>query len=241
MGTGSRLARFDGVLRQYGFRDGLRSINIRALLEDQRGRLWVGTAGGGLSRLDEGRFTTLTVRDGLPADTVVTLAEDRAGQIWIGTSKGLAIWREGSLSAPKDDPRLLRGPITQILQARDGTMWVAGFRTGLFFCREGKWAEVEGEPQRGGLRVCQALFEDRKGRIWAGTDGASLFRRDAPTSGNREPAWRRFRVPSAEAFTYVESIHEDASGNIWPSLSAGDRFSFANGEGTRRLYAGGPW
>ena len=74
-------------------------------------------------------------------------------------------------------------------------------------------------------------FRGSQGCIWAGTDGASLFRRDSPTPDNPDPAWRKFPVPAAKAFTYVESIQEDASGNIWPSLSAGDPVFFANGEG----------
>jgi ligand-binding sensor domain-containing protein/signal transduction histidine kinase len=231
VGTRSGLARFDGVrFRHYGFRDGLRSMSIRALLEDQGGRLWVGTIGGGVSRLEEGQFTTLTVADGLPSDTVGALAEDRSGQIWVGTSKGLVTWRDGSVSAPKATP-FLGAPITQILRARNGTMWLAVFRKGVFHYRDGKWSEIEGEPQRAGLRVCQTLFEDRKGRIWAGTDGASLFRGEPAASGSGDLVWRRFPVPAAEAFTYVESILEDASGNVWPSLSAGDPVFFANGEG----------
>jgi ligand-binding sensor domain-containing protein/signal transduction histidine kinase len=232
VGTRSGLARFDGVrFHSYGFRDGLRSITIRALLEDQRGQLWIGTAGGGLSRLENGRFTTLTVRDGLPSDTVVTLAEDRAGQIWIGTGRGLAIWRDGRLSPPDDNSRLGQLPITRLLCDRDGTMWVAAFRAGIFRFQDGKWLELEGEAERQGLRVCQALYEDRKGRIWAGTDGPSLFRRDPRSATNPTPGWQLFRVPAAEAFTYVESIQEDAAGNIWPSLSAGAPVYFACGEG----------
>ena len=43
------------------------SINIRALLEDRAAADYGSAGGGGLSRLEDGRFTTLTVSDGLPS------------------------------------------------------------------------------------------------------------------------------------------------------------------------------
>jgi ligand-binding sensor domain-containing protein len=59
VGTSGGQVRFDGVrFRNFGLQDGLRSVQIFRLAEDRDGILWVGTAGGGLSRWENGRFST---------------------------------------------------------------------------------------------------------------------------------------------------------------------------------------
>jgi PAS domain S-box-containing protein len=61
------------------------------LLEDSKGRIWMGGfEGGGLSYYADGKITNFTIKDGLPNDKVQSLVEDDAGRIWIGTQHGLA-------------------------------------------------------------------------------------------------------------------------------------------------------
>ena len=69
----------------------LASSDVRAILEDSPGVLWVGTAEG-LDRLDlnANRVTHFTVRDGLPSSMISGLAKDRAGRLWISTDRGVA-------------------------------------------------------------------------------------------------------------------------------------------------------
>lgn len=69
--------------------------NVFALLEDRSGRLWLGTAGGGLNRFDRAteRFTRFKHEpdnpNSLSADVVSALYEDRSGMLWVGTWNGL--------------------------------------------------------------------------------------------------------------------------------------------------------
>lgn len=71
--------------------NGLRSNCISSLYEDSRGRLWVSTDRGGLSRYDKraDRFTTYGTGEGLPDNVVYNVLEDAAGFLWFGTNKGL--------------------------------------------------------------------------------------------------------------------------------------------------------
>ena len=70
---------------------------IATLLTDRRGRLWVGTLGGGISVLDgrehDGRphFMRLGMRQGLASENVDKLLEGAGGQIWASTDDGLAV------------------------------------------------------------------------------------------------------------------------------------------------------
>ncbi len=68
---------------------------IRSILPDPRepGRtLWIGTAGGGLDRLDleSETFSHFTRREGLPNDVVYGILSDDAGALWLSTNKGLS-------------------------------------------------------------------------------------------------------------------------------------------------------
>ena len=104
-GPGSRL-RFDHVDLQPSARDDLDTntradLRVRALLEDHRGRLWVGTSNAGLFALDPAdgervpgardhlrRLARTDDPVGLADDSILTLVEDKQGAIWIGTDVG---------------------------------------------------------------------------------------------------------------------------------------------------------
>jgi signal transduction histidine kinase/ligand-binding sensor domain-containing protein len=70
---------------------------VSALLTDRRGRLWVGTYGGGLAVLEgrghDGRaqFHRLGVAQGLAHENINRLLQDSRGQIWASTDRGLAV------------------------------------------------------------------------------------------------------------------------------------------------------
>ncbi|WBO23790.1 ligand-binding sensor domain-containing protein [Sphingomonas abietis] len=69
---------------------------VSALLVDRRGRLWVGTFGGGLALMTgrdaagRPRFRRFGVANGLPHENVDSLEMDGTGTIWAGTDDGLA-------------------------------------------------------------------------------------------------------------------------------------------------------
>jgi ligand-binding sensor domain-containing protein/signal transduction histidine kinase len=78
-----------GTSRVFRQRDGMGSHQVLALHFDAQGTLWIGTAGGGLSRLQNGRFATLTSRQGLPGDTVSQIVADDNGTLWLGCNRGI--------------------------------------------------------------------------------------------------------------------------------------------------------
>jgi diguanylate cyclase (GGDEF)-like protein len=75
----------------------LRAGYISTLLTDRRGRLWVGSLGGGISVLDsrdrngKPHFIRLGASQGLASESVDKLLEDARGQIWASTDDGLAV------------------------------------------------------------------------------------------------------------------------------------------------------
>ncbi len=53
-------------------------------------RLWLGTRGGGLALLRNGRLTRFTMRDGLISDSIYQILDDRRGRLWMSGPSGVA-------------------------------------------------------------------------------------------------------------------------------------------------------
>jgi ligand-binding sensor domain-containing protein len=79
----------DGQIRaSYAVTDGLGEGRVNDLKTDRDGMLWAATEGG-LSRLNHGRFATLTSRNGLPCDAIRWVMEDDAHSLWLGAACAL--------------------------------------------------------------------------------------------------------------------------------------------------------
>ena len=87
---------------------------VRAVLEDERGNLWVGAGSGLYAREPEGRVTRVTVADGLPANEILDFALDPQGRLLAATREGLVLLdREAIL-------RRHRGVVRRVLPRADG-------------------------------------------------------------------------------------------------------------------------
>ena len=95
-----------GVWRLVGHRiaerwtpqEGLSSRFARAVYEDQAtATLWVGTYGGGLNRIRNGRVQRYDSRNGLFDDTVSCILSDGHGRLWLGGNRGITL-----LPAPRE-------------------------------------------------------------------------------------------------------------------------------------------
>jgi len=72
---------------QFSTQEGLAQSQVRAIAQDQKGYLWLGTLNG-LSRYDGYSFKNFSVEDGLPSRTINVLFQGTA-HFWIGTSGSL--------------------------------------------------------------------------------------------------------------------------------------------------------
>lgn len=79
--------------RSYDTRDGLSSNDVRDVLKDEAGFLWIAT-GNGLNRFDGNAFDQFfndpADPNSLPGNEINTLYSDRRKQLWVGTSDGIS-------------------------------------------------------------------------------------------------------------------------------------------------------
>lgn len=126
---GDGLFQFEGgKVKNYRTQEGLASNQIRAILSDRRGGLWIATFGG-LSHYADGKFTTYTVKDGLPNNRVVALHEDEEGALWFATRGGLSRYKDGVFFTYTTDSGLFAAFVYAILDDHRGNFW--------FSCAEG--------------------------------------------------------------------------------------------------------
>ena len=208
---------------------------VLSLFEDRNGILWVGTAWGGISawKRTNDSWARIPVARALSAQMmkvrVQAIAEDSRGDLWFGTSAGLFSYsrRTGAFSAyfqpAAGTPTPPYGSVTALLGGRPGYLWV-GSREGGFF----EW-DIRGEKPRffpdimaGRLSTVHinVLFVDRRGQLWAGTEGNGIIRFDTRTLRWSEYP-HRSGDPRSVAANAVYAIAEDAIGRIWVGADSG--------------------
>jgi len=102
-GTDGGLSRFDhGKFTSVNLDDGENGGNatggVMYIYEDPEHVLWIGTYGGGLKRLKDGKITTYSTRNGLFDDSVWAVLEDDLGNFWMSSNFGIFRVRKSELT-----------------------------------------------------------------------------------------------------------------------------------------------
>jgi signal transduction histidine kinase/CheY-like chemotaxis protein/ligand-binding sensor domain-containing protein len=154
---------------------------LRELHEGPDGSVWYGTTthGGGVLRPGAATVTRFGPGDGYPEQAVYALLQHRPDGVLAGGREVLAEREHGRWVVRQTEIDAVRS----LMRAGDGTIWMASGsgvhrRAGDVWISNG---EADGLPADAAFKV----FEDSRGRIWAGTArGLSLYHpeadRDAP-------------------------------------------------------------
>ena len=153
--------------------------------------------------------------EGLEDPHVAALQSSQSG-LWIG-GRGCLRLVGGQLEV-LGGAGLPSDRVTEILEARDGTVWVGTVR-GLGRRRPG--AKSFEPTNLVGTASVQALLEDKKGSLWVGTEGGHVLRvigeRAEPLTGTTSPS-------------DVHSLVEDNEGDIWAGAETGGLFRLRWGQ-----------
>jgi signal transduction histidine kinase/ligand-binding sensor domain-containing protein len=190
----------------------LAGLVVRNVFRDRAGRLWIGTDGQGVARIDGLMSSLFTMKDGLVNDFVRAFCEDREGGVWIGTDGGLSYWRNGTFSRFTPATGLIYGSIRALLLDHDDSVWVATER-GLTRLRSGAFVHDPLLDRLRGTKVW-ALYQDAERGLWIGTQGAGLF---LLKSGRLA----QFTVADGLPSNKIHFVGEDRMGNLWLSGPSG--------------------
>ncbi len=150
--------------------NGLALDAILCSVQDAKGNLWFGTAGGGVSRYDGKYFVNYTSSQGLANNTVQCIAEDKSGNIWFGTGGGgVSKYNGKDFVNYTTDNGLANNTINCITEDAKGILWFA--TAGGVSKYDGKaftnYTTVQGLPDNSAW----SITEDHSGNIWIGTVG----------------------------------------------------------------------
>ncbi|MBT3342114.1 MAG: response regulator [Gemmatimonadetes bacterium] len=149
---------------------------VKAISQDQDGRIWLGTDGRGVVLFEEPVIDSLTVADGLADDRVTAIHRDSRGHMWIGTRDGLSRHDGQRLTTYSTRDGLPHNHIEDITTGPDGRLWIATFGGGLAIFHGEMWSSLDTRDGLGDDRA-QALALDGTGDLWVGTvNGLARYR-----------------------------------------------------------------
>ncbi|MBL8114403.1 MAG: hypothetical protein JNK60_16100 [Acidobacteria bacterium] len=186
---------------------------VRAVVEDRKGVLWIGTNGGGLVELEGGRMRVHKESDGLASSVVNALITTRDGMLWVGChGSGLSRWDGRAFKSWGTKDGLPHVYVRTLLEEDAGTLLV-GTDLGL--------ARFDGERftrlfvEEFGEDDVFALVMDSAGVLWIGAENGLRVVRDG----------RIFRLTAKDGLPFEK---------VFSILHSGDDVWFAGNRGVFR-------
>lgn len=184
-----------------------RSI-VTCLIEDHSGRMWYGTAAGGVFFSDsDGKWQRLKAQSPFSQGYISCLFEDAQGNIWVGTvGDGLYRVTQQPLTMLTLPPPLENAEIATMCVAHDGSIWIGSSGFGVVHWYNTNKFTAFGEAQGlSDLHIC-TIFEDSQTNVWTGaSEGLFLLEGE-----------RFAKIPGPpEISKWVKALYEDREGRLW--------------------------
>ena len=117
---------------------------VRAMTEDEKGNIWVGTANGNLFKIADGHLTDETVAVMGTEISIRTLHVSSDGSLWMGfAGSGIGRYKDGHFFRASLDSGLFDNQISQIVSDNRGWLWI-GADHGIFKIREQEFDDLAG-------------------------------------------------------------------------------------------------
>lgn len=225
--------------------------SIKAIVEDENGNIWIGTAGSGLFRFDRSSNTFAnfvsdpTTPLSLSDNHINSLFLDHAGILWIGTEYGgLNALDTGQMQFKKIPELSMDGlvleRVTAILPAADGKLWIGTGNyhqsevggVAVFDSRQNKIVEFY-EPLRT-HHITALVWDESDSSLWIGSEeGLHHFN---PASGLLESYQHNPFDPYSLSANSITGLAWDHSGNLWIATYGGGANQYARARLRFKLY-----
>ncbi|RNL84108.1 response regulator [Sinomicrobium pectinilyticum] len=214
----------------------LNSDRINGIVEEEKGRIWVGTDHGGINIIDKSGFsvTYITqnkeIRNGLSHNSITSLYKDREGIIWAGTFKsGLDFYHPNLIRFPHyrklaSDPKSIPfDDVNTFTEDRQGNLWIGTNGGGLIYMNRatGEYTQYKNDPNNPNSLssdVVVSLLLDATNTLWVGTYMGGLNRFDGKTFQHykHDPD-----DPGSINDNNIWKMYEDSRGNFWVGTLTG--------------------
>lgn len=206
--------------------------DISAIMQRKNGEIWIGLVDGQILIYKKGqKVRIIHPKKGsfISFPFITSLMEDVKGNCWIGTRSGLGVmYPNGKGHIFKQSVRDTNDYdgcyVQALLEDREGSIWIGSRRFGVTRLQGDahhpasmKYTAYNWQTRKLPDVAVFTLFQDRVGRIWAGTEGGGLFlfnlRKDC-----FESVSARFNILMPDV---VSAIEEDRYGNLWLTTNEG--------------------
>ncbi|MCY4561037.1 MAG: response regulator [Flavobacteriaceae bacterium] len=235
--TKNGLNRYDGKNFKVYTRQNsnISSNDVSDILIDNKGRIWIGTIGGGISRYDIESDTFVIycksdTKGKFASNIVHSLYQDSSGHIWAATNNGLGLFDEKGDEFQKyyiqgnSDYDLI--DILCIYEDLKGRIWIGSNGNGLYQFKPNlkEFSKVTTSNEYS-LRIPDYILDITStvsGKLLLGTGGNGLVGFDAQTKKVFEP-WSWIGTPEP---SIVRTFWKDDALNIWMGTDGDGLFKF---------------
>jgi hypothetical protein len=202
--SGGGLTIFDGAARQTlnTANSAIPSNYLTAVAVDRQNRVWVGTYGAGVARLDGASWTHFKLAN----NYVNALALDAKGHPWVATNDGAFFFAGETWTHVIPSRR-----VNALAVAPDGQIWFATDEGVTVY--DGETYRSYDEADGLASNLTRAIAVDAQGRVWVGTTlGVSVLERGR---------WKTYTRADGLADDAATALTLDARGNPWVGTTHG--------------------
>jgi signal transduction histidine kinase/ligand-binding sensor domain-containing protein len=203
---------------------------VQAMVID-RDRSWLCTAFRGVVSWD-GSTLTSHRQPGESGRQCTCMVADRQGRVWAGfTSGGIALHEKGQVRPITERDGLSPGAVVQLLEARDGAIWIAT-SGGVSRYHQGRVTALTAINAPFSA-VTPLLVEDDQGYIWVGVRSGTALIRFAAREMDKVATQRGFQIaytlfdendglqPGTQAWQSGVNGVRDPNGRLWVTTGGG--------------------
>jgi len=194
----------------------LSNNNVAGILRDKDNNIWLATYGGGINKFNESKgnfshYACFNEKSRITDRNTWSIYQDKQNNIWVGTCTDGGTYK---FNRQLDKFELFDAGLKNVITIREdrqGVLWMGTFSSLIRIDPTGRNHKVF--KMNAAVR---AIYEDKKGNFWIGTEGAGLLRFDRKT-GRSEVLTQRDGLSGNS----ILNILEDEPGNLWISTFSG--------------------
>jgi signal transduction histidine kinase/ligand-binding sensor domain-containing protein len=215
----------DGSEHRISGSDDLTHYPASSITSDREGNVWIGTDGGGLQVLRHRVLFMISPPDQRQSRGLFSVSPASDGGLWVGTEgAGIYKLKDGQFTSFKGPALPAARDVRCIMESRSGQIWAGTQGAGLLTNNaEGEFVPVNVPEILGRLQLFYALYEDRDGAEWMGTQNGLVCFQNGQWS----------RIGTNLYRSEVRCIGQTPDGAVWVGMRGGGIARYQDGKITQ--------